>query len=75
MGISSEVLTTGELSRLLKVPQDRIREAVDQVAPDCPRAGNYRLISCELVGDIVLELNGRGRRPRPEQDGLEVLLR
>jgi hypothetical protein len=54
--------TVGQLARALETDAWRIRRVVDELAPDLPRAGQYRLIPDSLVPEIEARLEERGWR-------------
>ncbi len=60
---SKPLLTVGEVSRLLSVPEWKIRRAVDSLEIEIPRAGNYRLIPREELVPLAAELHRRNWMP------------
>jgi hypothetical protein len=62
MQIKSQ-LTTGDLVVHFGRPAWQIRRAVDALGLPIPRAGQYRLIPCDLLPAVEAELRRRGYLP------------
>jgi hypothetical protein len=61
--------TVGQLAQTLDTDPWRIRRVVDELAPNLPRAGQYRLIPESLLPEIEARLEERGwRQSRPAVD-------
>ncbi|WP_145426413.1 hypothetical protein [Symmachiella dynata] len=55
----SDFLTVGESARVLDRPQWQVRNVVDSMPEQIPRAGRYRLIARSLLTDVAAELARR----------------
>ena len=53
-------LTTGQIARRYGVDLWLIREVVDQVLPNCPRHGLYRMIPASKAQKVYDEMESRG---------------
>jgi hypothetical protein len=59
----AEVLTVGDVARGNGLPLWKVRNAVDSLEIDMPRAGLYRLIPRESLPLVIAELRRRGWLP------------
>lgn len=50
----------GELVALYRLPDWKLRRAVDALGKDIPRAGQYRLVPRSMLPLLTLELQRRG---------------
>ena len=46
-------LTVGEIARRVHAPVWKVRRIVDSLGRDIPRAGQYRLVSADMLPAIV----------------------
>ncbi len=58
--LESSHLTVGDVAKMFGVPNWKVRRIVDGLGADIPRAGQYRLVSRELLGLIAIELQDQG---------------
>lgn len=56
----SEVLTVGDVARPYGLPLWKVRNVVDSLDLDTPRAGLYRLIPRDSLPLVLAELQRRG---------------
>jgi len=55
--MTQEFRTIGQVAQEAKAPAWRVRRIVDELCPDLPRAGLYRLVPYDLLPAIIEKLN------------------
>ena len=55
--------TVGDLSRLYGVEEWHVRRIADEVAPNPPRVGGYRVFSSAVAAEIAVALKEKGCLP------------
>jgi hypothetical protein len=58
--------TTGQIAAMYRVADWQARRAVDAIGKPIPRAGLYRLVPSEMLGELEEELRRRGWLPTQE---------
>jgi len=61
-------LTVGQVAAVTDRPPWEVRRVVDQVIPDAPRAGQYRLVPRDRLADVCAELARRADHRRGGRD-------